>query len=98
MRVFAPLVRLQIERLRAKRLLSLTPAILLVVDGLRIYPDPYEIYNNPNWLDMYIDIERVDRIIISSRTNAWIRAGRQLESLQWLVEVYSRRYYPLEEE
>ena len=94
MRVLAPRLDLLSIRNRSKRS---TPArqtflpILFLVDGLRIQVDPAELQENPDWLDKYVELQNIDRIVVYRGQNAWLRAGRRGEQLDWLVEITRKR-------
>jgi hypothetical protein len=65
--------------------------ILLLIDERRIYPTGDEIMNGPQWLDRYITIDEIEFIALHRGDDAWIRAGRRGERLDWLIEIKRRK-------
>lgn len=90
----APRFQLETERARGKRnppRVQVPPTIILLIDGLRIYPNPDDIYQRADWLSLYVSPEEIDVLIIHRGANAWMRAGRRGESVNWLLEIRRRR-------
>lgn len=97
-RVLAPRFDLSLERSATRRRLANPRAIpmevrnvLLMIDGRRIHPSGDDMMSDPNWLDKYVDINEVESIIIHRGDDAWIRAGRRGERLDWLLEIKRKK-------
>jgi hypothetical protein len=65
--------------------------ILIVIDNVRIYPDAQEMQDSPYWLDKLVDVQEIEMMVIHRGDNAWLRAGRRGERLDWLVEIQRRK-------
>lgn len=65
--------------------------ILILIEGQRIYPSGEDVYNDPYWLDKYIGIHEIESITLHKGDNAWVRAGRRGERLDWLIEITRRK-------
>jgi hypothetical protein len=83
--------RAQTRPQRGQRIPMQVRNILVMIDDLRIYPDAQEIYDSPYWLDKLIDINEIESMVIHRGDNAWIRAGRRGERLDWLVEIRRKK-------
>jgi hypothetical protein len=97
-RILAPRFDVSTERSSARR----TPRnpraisteirnIVLFIDGRRIHPSGDDVLTDPNWLDKYVSIEEIELMVIHRGDNAWIRAGRRGERLDWLIEIQRKK-------
>lgn len=98
LRILAPRLDVSVERSPTRRrpinprmVLMEMRNILLLIDGRRIYPSGDDIMSDPNWLDKYIDINEVESMVIHRGDDAWIRAGRRGERLDWLLEIKRKK-------
>lgn len=98
LRILAPRLDVSVERSPTRRR-PINPRtvpmemrnILLLIDGRRIYPSGDDIMSDPNWLDKYVDINEVESMVIHRGDDAWIRAGRRGERLDWLLEIKRKK-------
>lgn len=90
LRILAPQISLYNLRAKSRRNVS-PPRITLLIDDRIIAPATVDLYDDQNWLDKYIEPEEIEYLIIHRGANAWIRAGRRGQTVDYVIEIKSRR-------
>lgn len=88
--VLAPQISLYNIRAKSKRT-TIPPRITLVIDERIIPPSSIDGYDNQNWLDKYITPQEIEYMIIHRGTDAWILAGKRGQTVDYVVEIKTRR-------
>lgn len=89
LRTLAPQISLYNIRSKSKRAVS-PPRITLLIDDRIIAPSAIDGYDDQNWLDKYIEPQEIEYLIIHRGANAWIRAGRRGQTVDYVIEIRSR--------
>jgi len=86
----APQISLYNIRAKSKRT-TIPPRITLVIDERIITPSSIDGYDNQNWLDKYIEPQEIEYMIIHRGADAWILAGKRGQTVDYVIEIRTRR-------
>jgi hypothetical protein len=89
LRTLAPQISLYNVRAKSRRTFS-PPRITLLIDERIIAPSIIDGYDDLNWLDKYIEPQEIEYMIIHKGANAWIRAGKRGQIVDYVIEIRTR--------
>jgi hypothetical protein len=89
LRTLAPQISLYNIRSKSRRTLS-PPRITLLIDERIIAPSIIDGYDDQSWLDKYIEPQEIEYMIIHRGANAWIRAGKRGQIVDYVIEIKTR--------
>jgi hypothetical protein len=89
LRTLAPQISLYNVRAKSRRSSS-PPRITLLIDERIVAPSVIDGYDDQSWLDKYIEPQEIEYMIVHRGANAWIRAGKRGQIVDYVIEIRTR--------